>query len=154
RHRRRRRHRSDVGLRIRRPRPLVARRRPLHHRAHRRDLRVHLGQPRSPDELVQTNFPHEKRMEDTGADDNIGNELEYTFADLYLDNTQISYRQSNTDFDDFGHPGHAVVRQTGISDARYTFTYDESGRLIERDRDDGLDGTIDGHATIVYDEQA
>lgn len=84
--------------------------------------------------------------------DTLGNELDSTVTDAYDAQAITVDRVVNHDFDDHGRPAFAIQSYTGLPDLKMTFTYDELGRMIEREDDDGNDGSIDGRATVVYDE--
>jgi hypothetical protein len=86
--------------------------------------------------------------------DTIGNNVGYSLADIYTPQDYTSYRVTSSGFDDLGHPQKSIIHMTGIPDSLWTYTYDELGRLVERDRDDGSDGSIESRAVVTYDDDA
>jgi hypothetical protein len=100
------------------------------------------------------NTPGEQRMDYAATFDTIGNNVNYSFVDIYTPQDFSQYRVTSSGFDDLGHPQRSIVTVPMVPDAVWTYTYDELGRLVERDDDEGSDGTIDSRETISYDDDA
>jgi hypothetical protein len=85
--------------------------------------------------------------------DTLGNELGSSQVDVYSDPEHPStITTTNHDFDDHGRPAYANVTTTGMPDVKSVYIYDDLGRLVERDDDRMLDGTIDDRTYVVYDD--
>jgi hypothetical protein len=87
----------------------------------------------------------------------LGDMLDRTWTSVTPDDqgttTEID-RVVNLDFDAAGHPLTALQTITGAPDRELTYTYDALGRAVTLDVDIGLDGTIDAHSDVVYDDVA
>lgn len=100
-----------------------------------------------------TNTPGEQRMDYTATYDTIGNNVGYSLVDIYTPQDYSQYRVTSSGFDDLGHPQRSLILVPGVPDATMTYTYDDLGRLVERDQT-ASDGTVESRASVSYDDDA